>query len=456
MKNYLFYSALTVWVVLGVLLVMQGLPRFAIGAHPLRKVDLLGDIRRLEPDILVNDSISLPVVAKPLFVDTCKAGMTCIEDFSDSTYRGMSPFYTALDRVAEGATVRIAYFGDSFIEADILTADLREMLQKYFGGCGPGFVDIASQTNHFRPTLHHDFSGWQSHSASDSVGFDVQKQGIAGRYFVPAAGAYVEMRGTAKYASLLDTCDRATLYYYNTNSDAEISIRINGGKARNYVLPMAHAIQKLPIEATIGSIRCNVIHADSALFYGIALDGKEGIVVDNYSLRGSSGLSLASIPLSTLKQFNTLRPYDLIVLQYGLNVATPKGRDYDYYKRGLLRTIEHLKTAFPKAGILLIGVGDRDYKTEDGELRTMPGIKNLIRYQQSAAAEACVAFWNLYQAMGGEGSMARLASAKPSMANFDYTHINHRGGRHIAKLLYETLVYGKEQFDRRRAYELSE
>ncbi len=34
--------------------------------------------------------------------------------------------------------VRIAYFGDSFIEADIFTADLREMLQQEFGGLRSG------------------------------------------------------------------------------------------------------------------------------------------------------------------------------------------------------------------------------------------------------------------------------------------------------------------------------
>ena len=42
---------------------------------------------------------------------------------------------------------------------------------------------------------------------------------------------------------------------------------------------------------------------------------------------------------------------------------------------------------------------------------------------------------------------------KPSMANYDYTHINFRGGKHLAGLLYETMIYGKEQYDRRRAYE---
>ena len=41
------------------------------------------------------------------------------------------------------------------------------------------------------------------------------------------------------------------------------------------------------------------------------------------------------------------------------------------------------------------------------------------------------------------------------MANYDYTHINVRGGRHLAGLLFEALVYGKEQYDRRRVYETS-
>ena len=72
--------------------------------------------------------------------------MTCIEDYGDSTRCGMA-FYEALDRTSssnpeDDGLVRIAVFGDSFIEADIFTADLREMLQKRFGGCGVGFVTI--------------------------------------------------------------------------------------------------------------------------------------------------------------------------------------------------------------------------------------------------------------------------------------------------------------------------
>lgn len=80
----------------------------------------------------------------------------------------------------------------------------------------------------------------------------------------------------------------------------------------------------------------------------------------------------------------------------------------------------------------------------------MPGIKNLVRYQQNLAADEAVAFWNMFEAMGGEGSMADMVHAKPSLVNYDYTHINFRGGKHLAGLLYESLIYGKEQYDRRR------
>lgn len=460
-KNYLKYSLWLVVVVVAILLALHYLPPLTIDGHTLRRVDLLSDLRypQAEPAVSDSDSIPLPPVIKPAFVDTCRAGMTCIEDYSDSTRRGMAPFYEALDRLSSGhpedsgsPLVRIAVFGDSFIEADILTADLREMLQKRYGGCGVGFVTITSMTSGYRPTVRHTFGGWSSHSVTDTIYFDRKKQGISGHYFVPRSGAYVELRGQSKYASLLDTCQRASIFFYNKDS-VRLSARINKEENRTYSAGVSGGLQKIQVDGRIGSVRWTVERADSTLFYGLAMDGKRGIILDNFSLRGSSGLSLRGIPQQALTQFNRQRPYDLIILEYGLNVATPRGRNYDNYQKGLLASINYLKECFPQAGFLLLSVGDRDYKDENGELRTMTGVKNLIRYQQNIAAESGIAFWNMFEAMGGEGSMSKMVHAKPSMANYDYTHINFRGGKHLAKLLYETLIYGKEQYDRRRAYE---
>lgn len=452
MKNYLIYSLWLTLVVVIALLGLHWLPVLTIDGHTMRRADLLGDLRfpELESD---SDSITLPPIIKPAFIDTCRAGMTCIEDYSDSTLRGMSPFYEALDRTSSGdGLVRIAVFGDSFIEADILTADLREMLQKRFGGCGVGFVTITSMTSGYRPTVRHSFGGWSSHSATDSVYFDKKKQGISGHYFIPRQGAMVELRGQNKYASLLDTCQRASIFFY-TRDSVHLGVRINREPQQEYSFAPTDELQQMHVDGRVGSVRWTVNRADSTLFYGLAMDGKKGIILDNFSLRGSSGLSLRGVSQRMMRQFNQQRPYDLIILEYGLNVATERGRNYDNYQKGLLTAIEHLKNSFPQAGLLLLSVGDRNYKTENGDLRTMPGVKNLIRYQQNIAAESGIAFWNLFEAMGGEGSMAKLVHAKPSMANYDYTHINFRGGKHLAGLLYETLMYGKEQYDRRRTYE---
>ena len=409
-KNYLKYSLWFVLIVFAVLLGLHWLPALTIDGHTMRRVDLLSDLRYPESETAAadSDSIPLPPVVKPAFVDTCRTGMTCIEDYSDSTLRGMAPFYEALNRISSSDSddsddkqVRIAVFGDSFIEADIFTADLREMLQKQFGGCGVGFVTITSMTSGYRPTVRHTFGGWSSHAVTDSIYFDKKKQGISGHYFVPRNGAYVELRGQNKYASLLDTCQRASIFFYNKDS-VLLSARVNKGESKNYSLGPSDGLQQVQVDGRIGSIRWTVDRADSALFYGLAMDGKKGIILDNFSLRGSSGLSLRGIPVQTLKQFNRQRPYDLIVLEYGLNVATERGRNYDNYQKGLITAIEHLKECFPQAGILLLSVGDRDYKNENGELRTMPGVKNLIRYQQNIAAESNIAFWNMFEAMAHE------------------------------------------------------
>lgn len=453
MKNYLKYSLGLTLIVLAALIGMHWLPAMSIDGHAMRRVDLLADIRYPEAGEEEVDSLPPAPIVRPAFVDTCRSGMTCIEDYSDSTLRGMTPFYQALDEIkTKGRLVRIAVFGDSFIEADILTADLREMLQKKFGGCGVGFVTITSMTSGYRPTVRHSFGGWSSHSIMDSVYFDRKKQGISGHYFVPRQGAYVELRGQNKYASLLDTCRQATIYFYN-KGEVSLSASVNRGEALARHFAPNGSLQQMRVKGRIGSVRWNVEQADSTLFYGLAMDGEKGIIVDNFSLRGSSGLTLRSIPTQMLKDFNEQRPYDLIILQYGLNIATQRGRDYSHYQEKLVASIEHLKECFPQSGFLLLSVGDRDYKTETGELHTMPGVKNLVRYQQNIAAESSIAFWNMFQAMGGERSMATLVHEKPSKANYDYTHINFRGGKHLAGLLYESLIYGKEQYERRRAYE---
>jgi hypothetical protein len=440
------YNFSRVWMFVLLTIVLVGalhyLPTLSIGDHTLRRVNLLADLLPKEPDSsFVSVDSLLPPPPKPAFVDTCKVGVTCIEDFSDSTQRGMKLFYEALDQ-AERRPVRIAYLGDSFIEGDIMTGDLRKLLQQAYGGSGVGYVDITSPVSGFRGTVRHRYHGWESHGPIDSTGYRSQYAALSCHYFRPHVGAMVEYGG--------DTCQQAMLLL-ESYKPSTLRALVNGRDTTLLQVEASPRMQGITVNGRIGKVRWDVERADSSLFFGVALESRRGIILDNFGQRSSSGLQLRQLPLQRLQELNRLRPYDLIVLQYGLNIASRFGSNYDHYESGMLTVIEHLRNAFPQAALLLVSVGDREYRDSEGELHSMPGVKNLILYQEHIAATAGIAFWNLYDAMGGEGSMARMVQA--SQANLDYTHINFRGGKVLAQKLFETLSYGKEQYDKRKKYE---
>ena len=219
MKNYIARTFILTLLVVVVLLGLYFVPTPTVDGYTLRRVNMLADIEAEEPEEEPLDTVVLPPPVKPAFVDTCKTGLTCIEDYADSTQRGMKPFYEALDH-ADERPVRIAYFGDSFIEADILTGDLRDMLQARFGGCGVGYVDITSGTYGFRKTLRHSFAGWTSKGVNDSTGYDRKRIGPSGHYFIPHRGAYVEARPPKAHRGQLDSCEVATIYFEATATPA--------------------------------------------------------------------------------------------------------------------------------------------------------------------------------------------------------------------------------------------
>lgn len=467
MKNKISHTLfLTIMVVAG-LTGLYYVPSSALFGLSYKRVDLLSDLRREDTrdvefteemadtsECFNNADTVSAKVCRPVVKHEKAGDIICIEDYSDEENRGMSPFYESLiDRDRLGRPVRIAYFGDSYIEGDILTGDLRAMLQKEFGGCGVGYVSVTSATYGFRPTVRHSFKGWKSHAITDSSRFDRSLQDMSCRYFIPEKGASVSLHGQKKYACLLDTCEISTLYFISKDS-IKLKAVVNGDAVYNFALPGKETLQSVSVKGPMGDVKWTVEKfITPPVFYAVTMDAEKGIALDNFSLCGSSGSQLKSVPSSTLRGYDSLRTYDLIVLQYGLNVASEKRRNYESYKTAMAKVISHLKTSFPKAGILIVGVGDREHKNAKGNLVTMPCVKSLIRYQRELAEETHVAFWNLFEAMGGEGSISRMTKSKPSMANLDYTHINFRGGAHLAKIFFNTLMYEKKRYEEQKRTE---
>lgn len=441
-------------VVVAVLFPLQWMPSFSLGTFEAKPVGLLSDVlpaHMLPQSAQTGQPSELPKVEKPAFRDSCPQGMVCIEDYADDTQRGMTPFYEALlQRKELQRPVRVAYFGDSFIEVDILTSDLRTMLQEHYGGSGVGFLDIDPPYATNRPTVRQQSGGWSTHCVLDKGRYEKSKLNVGQRYFLPQGTAWTEIKGVNR--PRLDSAEVHTLLL-RTNGPAHVGLKLDDGPMMALRTRGNGRVEAVTYRGKAGKAKWQIGATPGMVCWGTVEESASGVAVDNFSLRGSSGKTIGEIPEQTLRELNEVRPYDLIVLGFGLNVADKKRTDYSLYAQQMQTVVEMLKRAFPQAGILIVGVGDRENKLSDGKLHTMPGIVALSRYQQNLAADCHVAFWNLYQAMGGEGSIKRMAEQTPAEAGKDYTHINAHGGRRLAGILFKTMVYGQEQYERRKKYE---
>lgn len=444
MKNYIAQSFGLVFIVFAVLVGLS-LTNTAVTVfgYTLKPVDLFSDVRKQQADTALANIEKV----KPVFVDTCQTGLTCFEDYSkDKT--ALKLFFDALcelDTVKK--PLRIAFFGDSFIEGDILTAGLRDTLQTLFGGHGVGFVPLTSEVSQFRQTVSHTFNtAWTTHNglmgkpAGVSLGFSCYT-------YVPGGGATVNYAGIKSNANLRQF-NSISLYYGNLNSASNVSINLNGKGAQSYALNVGKGLNRLYIKAD--SIRSAMFSfAGGGEVYGVALEDTTGISVDNLSLRGNSGAALISVDDAMLAGFDSLRGYKLIILQYGLNVAAEGVTKFTGYENNMVKVINKLKANCPNASILLVSVSDRSTK-QNGAYVTMKSIPYLVEAQRRVASKTGVAFWNMFEAMGGEGAMVKFADAKPALANKDYTHLKFAGGRKLASILAKTLLYEKFKHEQKK------
>jgi hypothetical protein len=141
---------------------------------------------------------------------------------------------------------------------------------------------------------------------------------------------------------------------------------------------------------------------------------------------------------------NEIRPYDLVVLQYGLNIVSDSVLQYGWYAKRMEEAVRHVRVCFPDADILMLGVSDRSRQV-DGTFETMPAVLALLHAQRQAARRSGVAFWNVFGAMGGENSMIRFV--ENNWASKDYTHLSFRGGKEIASALLKAILLEKEFYD---------
>jgi len=363
---------------------------------------------------------------RPTLVD----GEVAIEDYSTDG-NGMKALK---DAIREGRLARIAFLGDSYIEGDILCQDFRAMMQERYGGSGVGYMNLHSEFPGFRQSVRQDGKGWKELSVRK--GAKSEYIGLSENYFIPSGKATASYKGVNKI-KCADSWDVSRL----------LVVAPRGGQVKTHIdsdttdwtintLEPSPEVQCVRIDGRTSQFKLET-STESLVALGVWLDSRSGVSVDCMSSRGYSGLTLSKTSLELCRQESSFVNYQLIILEFGINAMSSEQSDYSVYAKGMARVIGHLRQCYPGAGILVMGIGDRGEK-RGGEVHSMYSAEGMVTAQRNAARMTGSMFWDTREAMGGNESI--VAYASEGLANKDYVHLTHKGGKRLAGHLFNAFT----------------
>jgi hypothetical protein len=329
--------------------------------------------------------------------------------------------------------IRVGHYGDSQIEGDRMTYNLRKLFQARFKGEGVGYLPLTDITDPVSYTRLAD-NNWQRHTVVTNKikGFAYGPGGSAYRY-APSSQSSVKLNILSPYKKVFLQygfgSDSSSLEVYSAGSKLMARIKLNQKTTFNLI----------PINlASNDAVLRFVFRGPSPCIYGISFDGNSGIQFDNFGLRGQAGDGLMSIPVNQLTQMKRETNTYLDILQFGGNVVpglkTEKMLSIygDIYKKLYL----HFKAAMNNGSLLIIGVNDVS-RSVNGIYQSYPNISELRYLQRKAAIENGFAFFDIYELMGGENSIKTWH--EKGLAARD-GHFSDKGRQIVSKELYKAIM----------------
>ncbi|MEO5789550.1 GDSL-type esterase/lipase family protein, partial [Gelidibacter sp.] len=197
---------------------------------------------------------------------------------------------------------------------------------------------------------------------------------------------------------------------------------------------------KFPIDlaTTPSNLKIEIESKISPDFYGLTLDGNSGVSLDNVAMRGSSGTIFAGTNSGNFeKMYQQLQP-ELLIFQYGGN-SVPYLKDslaVKEYASYLKNHINWVKRKSSNANVIFIGPSDMT-TNENGQMKTYPLLPYLNKILKQTCKDNDIAFWSMYDAMGGKNSMQHWVDQ--GLAANDYTHFSPSGTKIISELFFLAL-----------------
>jgi len=391
-------------------------------------------------------------------IDTLRANsdslkrITHLIEFPANGKESFYSFFSKLESLRETKElIRILHYGDSQLETDRMTGFIRNNLQKLFGGSGPGLIPPVPLFNG-KMSVQQEYSNhWSRYTGfgnKDSTrghnkygalvsycSFNpqsIENNSYPSLQFEPSGIAYRTARSYNAISLYLSKPDMGPLAIRSYINDSLIEIREFNKK-------LIYNKISWNFSQTPKNFKIEFEGESAPELYAISLDNSWGLAVDNIPLRGSAGLVFSKMDTSLLRKMYHDLNVGMIILQFGGNVV-PYMKNFKRYEDIFKRELKVIKSVCPNTPILVIGPSDMSMK-EKGQYISYPSVEKVRNALRNASLDSGCAFWDMYEAMGGNNSMPAWVFAEPPLAISDFVHFNSKGAKIMAEMMYNALMY---------------
>jgi alginate O-acetyltransferase complex protein AlgI len=346
--------------------------------------------------------------------------------------------------------IRIIYYGDSQIEGDRVTSFLRYTLRRGRNGTGPGLFLPLMPVMYTKSIWLRSSSNWKRYNYLSYKTGEISHRNLGPFMsvcrFLPegvtasdSEKAFVRIRPSNFADSSSSNYDILRIFYGNAGTGINVVVRGDGRKIFADTLQRGIGFKEIRSEISgAKDVEIEFEGRTSPDIYGISIESKTGVIVDNIPQRGSAGLEFTMVDRDNLRESYVKLSPDLIILHYGLNIVKNVRNNYSYYQKGLMRQVSLLKEIAPSTPILIIGVTDMA-ENEGDSIKSFDNIPSIVEAQRRAAVKSGVTFWNSFGAMGGKSSIIKWAEKKPPLAQKDFIHFTYPGADTLSDLLTSSM-----------------
>jgi lysophospholipase L1-like esterase len=396
--------------------------------------------------------IQVPQLKHPIVVQGAEAPKgPAYSNLSDPKHE-LDHFYAAL---ARGNALALHY-GDSPTTADLITADARAMLQRQFGDAGSGFVLIA------RPWAWYGHRGVEMASSNWKIDVGGAPEAIKdGLHGLGAASFRGPVGAMAKWTLKDPGQTRVEIAYLTQPGGGSFKMEAKGegdpveiGSADTDG-EQGPGYASFEIPAGADEITLRVTKGQVRLFGADFRKPGKGVVYSSLGINGAN-IRLLSRWLNGDHWAAELRHYhpDLVVVAFGTNESGFPDFVNGSWSSDVKAAVHRIQAALPEASVLLMSPMDRGERKTDGEIGTIATMPQLVGIESKAADDLGVAFFNTFEAMGGEGTMAKWYNGEPRLVGADFIHPMPAGARIVGELLYNALRDGYNEYKLRQLKEL--